>query len=181
MKSTSRHAFRAKWHEYNEGVFFVTICCHAKKHLFGFISDDEMHLSLIGMSAEDCLADIPKHFPDVELYNYIIMPNHVHFILDIKSHGENNGKKDEKLGCLKSPMHGEECQDFHHNSRLATIVGCSKAAVSRKSKCLTHDNTLIVWQRLYHEHIIRSEISYNLIMNYIDENVSRWDKDCFNR
>lgn len=87
--------------------------------------------------------------------------------------------KSNTLGCLKPPKHGEICNDFHHNSRLAVIVGSFKAAVTRlaRTRCIA---SLPVWQPRFHEHIIRNQHALDNIMTYIDENVSRWDKDCFN-
>jgi putative transposase len=42
-----------------------------------------MHLNDAGMIVHQCWCDIPKHFPNVELNNYIIMSNHVHGIIEI--------------------------------------------------------------------------------------------------
>ncbi len=43
-----RHQFRAKWHDYNCGVYFVTICSFEKKHSFGRISDNMFYPSELG-------------------------------------------------------------------------------------------------------------------------------------
>lgn len=204
----NRHQSRADWHDYCDGVYFVTICSPDKKHIFGEIAEGEMRLSELGRIAADCLHEIPAHHPDAEIISQVVMPNHLHIIIAITRPPIGNpgipgsgipgpvrtryiasssaesiiaspGAKSNILGCLKPPKHGEICNDFHHNSRLAVIVGSFKAAVTRlaRTRCIA---SLPVWQPRFHEHIIRNQHALDNIMTYIDENVSRWDKDCFN-
>ena len=175
-----RHAFRAKWHDYGCGIYFITICCHQKAHIMGKITDGEMTYSELGQIADDCIKAIPTHHPDVELWNHVVMPNHIHIVLAL--HATPPATTSTTIGCLKPPRHGEECSDYHHNSKLAIIVGTFKAAVTRQARtqCIKALPATI-WQRLYHEHIIRSQYAYENIMTYIDENVMRWDTDCFNK
>ncbi len=204
----NRHQSRADWHDYCDGVYFVTICSADKKHIFGEIAEGEMRLSELGRIAADCLHEIPAHHPDAEIISHVVMPNHLHIIIAITRPAIGNpgvpgsgipgpvrtryiasssaesiiaspGAKSNILGCLKPPKHGEICNDFHHNSRLAVIVGSFKAAVTRlaRTRCIA---SLPVWQPRFHEHIIRNQHALDNIMTYIDENVSRWDKDCFN-
>lgn len=206
--TANRHQSRADWHDYCDGVYFMTICSADKKHIFGEITDGEMHLSELGRIAADCLHEIPTHHPDAEIISQVVMPNHLHIIIAIIRPAIGNpgipgsgipgpvrtryiasssaesiiaspGAKSNILGCLKPPKHGEICNDFHHNSRLAVIVGSFKAAVTRlaRTRCIA---SLPVWQPRFHEHIIHNQHALDNIMTYIDENVSRWDKDCFN-
>lgn len=216
--TANRHQSRADWHDYCDGVYFVTICSADKKHIFGEITDGEMRLSELGMITADCLHEIPAHHPDAEIISHVVMPNHLHIIIAItrpaignpgipgsgipgsaipgsvrtryiasssaesiiaSAGAESIIAKSNTLGCLKPPKHGEICNDFHHNSRLAVIVGSFKAAVTRlaRTRCIA---SLPVWQPRFHEHIIRNQHALDNIMTYIDENVSRWDKDCFN-
>lgn len=206
--TANRHQSRADWHDYCDGVYFVTICSADKKHIFGETAEGEMRLSELGMITADCLHEIPAHHPDAEIISHVVMPNHLHIIIAIIRPAIGNpgipgsgipgpvrtryiasssaesiiaspGAKSNILGCLKPPKHGEICNDFHHNSRLAVIVGSFKAAVTRlaRTRCIA---SLPVWQPRFHEHIIRNQHALDNIMTYIDENVSRWDKDCFN-
>lgn len=206
--TANRHQSRADWHDYCDGVYFVTICSADKKHIFGEITDGEMRLSELGMITADCLHEIPAHHPDAEIISHVVMPNHLHIIIAITRPAIGNpgipgsgipgpvrtryiasssaesiiaspGAKSNILGCLKPPKHGEICNDFHHNSRLAVIVGSFKAAVTRLART-RYIASLPVWQSRFHEHIIRNQHALDNIMTYIDENVSRWDKDCFN-
>lgn len=183
---SNRHAFRASWHDYGSGVYFVTICAHEKQHLFGNISDGAMDLSEAGLIASDCIKSIPAHNDMTEIWNYIVMPNHVHMVISVgaryiaPAQSEEISPASHSLGCLKPPKHGEECEDYHHNSRLAVIIGTYKAAVTRmtRSRCIAPLQS--IWQRSFHEHIIRDQRALENIMNYIDNNIARWDDDCFN-
>lgn len=141
-----RHAFRARWHDYNGGIYFVTICTHRRKHLFGRIHSD---------------AAVGTRFIASAL-------------------GE----------IVEEAMHTEGVADFHHNSRLATIVGAFKAGVTRNARTrliaslpglhnYEHINRMPIWQSRYHEHIIRNQRAYDNIMNYIDNNIRNWHMDCF--
>jgi REP element-mobilizing transposase RayT len=80
-----RKSIRLKGYDYaQEGLYFITICCQDKAQLFGEIMNGEMILNECGEIANKCWMEIPEHFPNVELHEYIIMPNHVHGIIEIK-------------------------------------------------------------------------------------------------
>lgn len=150
---SDRHTFRAKWHDYNGGIYFVTICSADKRHIFGYISDARMHLSPIGKIVDECLSSIPVHNSGVEIWNQIVMPNHIHMVVMIPSQpvgaqyiapepgrpvgaqyiapGPGRSEPKSNIGCLKPPRYGEPCNDNHHNSALAVIVRTFKAAVTR--------------------------------------------------
>lgn len=145
-----RHAFRAKWHDYNDGIYFVTICSHEKKHIFGKIANGTMHMNELGEVVANCLKDIAFHNSDIEILNSVVMPNHVHMIISITSPpsaalvraryiaplpaptnpAANSASVSPNLGCLKPPMHGGPIDDFHHNSRLAQVVGGCNEGIS---------------------------------------------------
>lgn len=174
-----RHQFRADWHEYNEGVYFVTICCADKVHYFGEITDGVMNLSEIGTIAETCILSIPKHLPDVEIWSHVIMPNHIHMIVAVGTrHGASASGASSNIGCLKARRHdAPESQDFHHNSRLAVTMSQFKSSVSRISKTA---NLKFKWQERFYETIIRNQRAYDNIVAYIESNVENWTGDCFN-
>lgn len=206
---SDRHAFRVEWHDYNSGIYFVTICSKDKRHIFGKISDGKMTLSTIGNIINECLMAIPNHHKDVELWNYVVMPNHIHMALYVGAQpmpaqtnqirpvgaqyfAPTQASPEQNTGCLRPPRHGEPRADNHYNSRLAVIIRSFKAACSievnrRALACgssqgraqniapLPHG----IWQRNYHEHIIRNQRAFENIMNYIDTNIEKWNQDCF--
>ena len=183
-----RHQFRAKWHDYSCGIYFVTICSHEKRHLFGRIVGMRFIASESGKIVEENIQSIPSHYVDVELLNHVVMPNHIHMVISVGTRFIASAATDQShpaatdqsvnTGCLKSPEHGDECIDKHHNSRLATIIGSFKAGVTRTLRT-RRIASLPCWQSRYHEHIIRNKRTFDNIMNYVDTNVENWTKDCF--
>jgi putative transposase len=76
---------RLKGYDYSsEGHYFITICANEMQHFFGRIINGEMHLSEIGKLAEKFWLEIPNHFPNAILNEFIIMPNHIHGIITLK-------------------------------------------------------------------------------------------------
>lgn len=190
-----RHQIRANWHDYNGGVYFVTICCDSKRHYFGEIYGGEMHLSDIGNIAKLCIGQISSHHRfKVEVWNHVIMPNHIHMVVFIDaSENELDCNNNVNVGAIRPPAHGVPCGDNHFNSKLAVVVRTFKAAVSRlysqnvlsarggvpsRAQCIA---PLRVWQRNYYEHIIRTQRAFDNIMLYIDSNIEKWSNDCFNK
>lgn len=199
-----RHRFRADWHNYNGGIYFITICTAGKKHIFGHIADGKMRLSPLGNIVTSCIINIPAHHSGVELYNHIVMPNHIHMVIAIRAAAvttaaaaavgaqyiapeqqvtpeQQNTTGQTNIGCLKAPRHGEPCCDNHYNSALAVVIRTFKAAVTRLARAQCIAPLQGIWQRNYYEHIIRHQTAFDNIMNYIDSNPERWGADCYNQ
>ncbi len=87
------------------------------------------------------------------------MPNHIHLLLSV-----NDGER----AIRESPL--------HRRSVLSKVVGYIKMNSSKDIHSTYKGN---IWQRNYHDHIIRSERDYKKIWEYIDTNVLKWEKDCF--
>jgi len=66
-----------------EGWYFVTICSKNRNCIPGNIENGEMVHSSIGLQAKSLWEEIPKHFPQVELGEFVIMSNHVHGMIAI--------------------------------------------------------------------------------------------------
>lgn len=79
-----RKSIRLKGYDYSQsGLYFITICCYNKECMFGEISNGTMTLNSAGQVAQHCWLEIPSHFPIVVLHEHIIMPNHIHGIIEI--------------------------------------------------------------------------------------------------
>lgn len=196
-----RHQFRANWHPYDEGLYFVTICCADKRHLFGKIVGAQFIASTLGSLVKENIEKIPSYYNDVKILNHVVMPNHIHMVISIATSpvgtrfiasaaskapeaSQPSPASPQKLGCLRQSRHeAPESQDFHHNSRLASVVGAFKAGVTRQARARqipSQSGNPKIWQQRFHEYIIRSERAYTNIMNYIDNNVANWHNDTFN-
>ena len=79
-----RRSIRLKGYDYSQaGLYFITICVQDRKNLFGKIVDGEMILNDAGKMADNEWEKIPGRFTNVQLHEYIIMPNHFHAIMEI--------------------------------------------------------------------------------------------------
>ena len=144
------------------GAYFLTICTKDRKNLFwdnshpSIVGEDiilppeELRLSACGKVVRDAIALIPHHYPHIELLQYVIMPNHVHMILFVTY---NDGR------LVASPT-----------TTISTVIGQMKRYVSRQ----LGDS---VWQRSFHDHVIRNSDDYTEISKYISENPLRWKYD----
>ena len=152
---------RAKWWNYsNNGLYFITICTAGHEHFFGEIVND-MELSAIGKIALQCWLDIPNHFPFVKLDAFVVMPNHVHGILEI-------------VNITPPPTTKNK---FGPQSRnLASIIRGYKIGVQ---KYATYNKIDFDWQARFHDHIIRNDAEFHRIHHYIVENPAKWKQDKF--
>jgi hypothetical protein len=79
-----RRSVRLKEYDYSQpGEYFVTICTHNHESTLGEIINGEMRLNEIGKIAEKCWKEISRHFMNVQLDEFVVMPNHLHGILTI--------------------------------------------------------------------------------------------------
>ena len=177
---------RAKWLEYNDGEYFVTVCTCERKHYFGQIEDDIMTLSLIGKCLDTMLMDASKYQSYIHVSQYVIMPNHFHAIISIDS---NEFKDNPKVGtqyiaseksntniCQADAMYCVPTTKGYKRPLLSSFIALLKAAVTRHA----HKNNLaFTWQSRYHDHAIRDYNDKNNITQYIANNVLNWKKDCF--
>jgi putative transposase len=141
----------------------VTICTYEKECMFGVIENEEMKLNLEGKIADKCWSKIPELYDNVELDEFIIMPNHVHGIIMIKPVGV------EYIQPLRNKY-----QHVIPNS-LGSIIRSYKAAVARE--CRKKCSSYFGWQRDFYEHIIHTDKELTNIRKYITENVLKWSLD----
>ena len=187
---------RLKNYDYSQnGTYFITICTKNHEELFGTVvgeaiclplpqtdvpsqthvlpqthisgitADNNVYtqitLSDIGNKIEIAINNIPKIYPDTSVDIYVIMPNHIHIILIIDN---NNGRTDNNNG-----RHGRQIAS---PTTVKTIIGQMKRFVSMQCG-------FSVWQKSFHDHIIRNQKEYYRIVKYIKNNPMRWINDCY--
>jgi len=171
-----------KGYDYSqEGLYFITVCIDDKKCLFGKIkpadeigvqSMNEMILNDAGKIANECWLQIPLHFPDVILHQHIVMPNHIHGILEITKSGAV-GVENERNQNIE-PRRQNEYQKIIPRS-IGSIVRGFKTGVTKWFR--NNTDIVDVWQRNYYEVVIRNEQSYDQIADYILNNPGNWKND----
>ena len=128
----------------------------------------EMHLSAVGEIAAQYWREIPEHHADVELDEFVVMPNHVHGIVMMRKPVETphatSLQGDPKMSEISPKVES-----------LSTIIRSYKSAVTR----FTGLNGLngFAWQSRFYDHIIRDEKSFNIIRQYIFDNPLKWELD----
>ena len=86
MVTYKRKQIRLKKYDYSDaGWYFVTICIQDTKCLLGDIINNQMNLNGFGNVINQYWLNIPNHFNNVELDEYVIMPNHIHGIIVIRN------------------------------------------------------------------------------------------------
>lgn len=178
---TDRHQFRARFHDYNDGVYFVTVCCKNKLHMLGHITNGEIVLSQCGIELQQWLERL-KTTSKFRIINEVIMPNHFHLLVGTRFCASplanaTQTRTNHNPGCLKPPKYGDPVEDLHHNSALAVFMGNLKGGITRFAR---KNGIQFEWQQRFHEHIVRSQRAFDNIMYYIDNNIANWDTDCFN-
>jgi len=79
-----RRSIRLQGYDYSQsGAYFITTCTQNRECLFGEIHNGKMYLNEYGEIAKKCWVEIPKHHQNVQLDEYVIMPNHIHGIVVI--------------------------------------------------------------------------------------------------
>lgn len=155
---------RAPWWDYGQNAaYFITICTKNRIHYFGEIIEQKMCLSPLGECAESCWNDIPNHFPFVKLGVFVVMPNHVHGIIMID--------KDIKPSPAIYLDDGARNKFDAQSKNIASIIRGFKIGVTKKSKLVYTD---FKWQSRFHDHIIRNDIDYQRINDYIENNPLNW-------
>lgn len=158
------------WDYSNPGLYFVTICTKNFVEWFGKIEDGEMELNEYGIVAEKCWVAIPEHFENVELDEFIIMPNHIHGIVGID--GEYFRGRD--VACNVSTS--KQMSNISPKpGSLSAIIRSYKSAVTRNIR--KYHNPNFAWQPRFYDHIIRTKTALENIQNYIKQNPANWKKD----
>ena len=168
---------RATWHNYNGGKYYITICTHNREHFFGEINNGIMHLSDVGKYTTECLQNITIHNPYAEIPVFVVMPNHIHAIVLI-----NEIPPCRDVACNVSTGDADESNKqmieiTKHQSLLSFAIRGFKSAVTK----FAGDNGIqFAWQTRFYDSIILTQSSMKKVVEYIEENIPNWDKDCFN-
>ena len=139
------------------GAYFVTICTKNRQNIFwgnvgaSIARPQTPRLSHAGQIVEQAIQNIEHYYPAITLDHYVVMPNHIHLLLQINT--DENGRP------MVAPT-------------ISTVIQQMKGFVSNQLG-------VSFWQKLFHDHVIRNEHDYRIIWEYIDNNPAQWELDCF--
>lgn len=168
-----RKSIRLPHYDYTQnGMYYITICTHERMHYFGEIVDGKMFINNVGKIATECWVDIPKHFPFVELDEFVIMPNHVHGILTINKRPSQTDAGTQNFVSLQTIPYKNKFGPQSEN--LGSIMRGYKVGVKAWA---TKHNIDFTWQSRFYERVIRNETELLNIRTYIQNNVQKWAED----
>ncbi len=160
MELPKRKSIRLKDYDYSQnGAYFVTICTHNRECIFGEIVVGQglcsCRLTQNGNIIGEEIDALLIRYPGIVISNYVIMPNHIHIIIQIE--------RQEQSPC---PTVGD-------------VICTFKSITTKKSNLFDNVKGRKIWQFRYHDHIIRNEKEYLKIWQYIDTNPQKWEEDCY--
>ena len=166
---------RMQSYDYRQtGAYFVTVCAGERRCVFGSVRDGSVSLSRYGeIVVEEWLA-VPEHRPGVELDVFVVMPNHFHGLLVVDD-GSCRG-----TACRAQGGEGDDAQRSFGGlaaGSLGAVVGGFKSAVARRINRERGTPGDVVWQRNFHERVVRNERMLDALRIYIESNRANWEKD----
>ena len=157
-----RQSRRLNGHDYaSAGLYFITLNTENRNKLFGEIKNGGMQLNEAGLIAQKCWLEIPEHFPHVTLLDFVIMPNHIHGIIEIIYNPNTVG--------------AENFPPLPYSKTIGSIVRGFKIGVTKWIR--QHTTIHEVWQRNYYDHIIHDTDSFERICQYIRDNPKNWNEN----
>jgi len=187
-----RRSIRLKGYDYAQaGLYFITICCQDRAHLFGEISDGVMILNEYGKIAFAEWENSINIRDNICLHDFVVMPNHIHGIIEIvfKKANQYAGKL-ELAPITKFQSPSQTIGSIVRGYKIATIKKIKDKVLERGELQFAHTSQFApiekiiqldfkIWQRNYYEHIIRNEASHQRISDYILNNPAQWTEDKF--
>ena len=77
----------------SNGIYFVTICTENKKCILGdvintdFVEGATVQLTETGRLVQNTIGRLPDAFPGINIHNYVVMPNHLHLLIELQNAG----------------------------------------------------------------------------------------------
>jgi len=146
--------------EYNyqtPGAYFVTVCTKDRCSIFwenvgaSIARPQEIKLTACGVWAKEAVESIEEKYPAISVEAYVIMPNHIHLLLQIHAHEDGRA--------MLAPT-------------LSIVVQQMKGFVTKKVG-------YTLWQKGFYDHVIRNEKDFWEISEYIQNNPIKWIEDEF--
>lgn len=153
MELPKRKQIRLTEYDYStSNAYFITICTQNRKNIFWkdlgkkVACPENVPLSDLGMYVKQVICDIPRHYPAISVDHAVIMPDHIHLLLQI--HTAADGRP------MAAPT-------------VSSVINQAKGAVSKKAG-------FSVWQKGFYDHVIRNDADYQDVWNYIEGNPGKW-------
>jgi putative transposase len=168
-----RRSVRLRSFDYSRaGGYFITICAFQRECIFGEVAEATVRLNEMGEIVREEWLKSGEIRAEIYLDEFVVMPNHFHAIVLFGPEGPHG---------IRPPLAKLSIQDANSPLRkpksLGALVGGFKSAVTRRISELTGNSGSAIWQRNYHEHVIRNEKDLSSIRQYIIDNPIKWEFD----
>ena len=164
----NRKPLRLKNFDYStSGAYFITICTKDRKMLFSPVGADSISARMI----ERTFLETIDRYAGVESPIYVVMPNHFHAIITISQAIIESAPAGvgSRADMESVPTVSKIVQSFKRYSTVEYIKMVKDGILPPFDKQL--------WQRSFHDHVIRNPDDYYEIYKYIYENPMRWELD----
>ncbi|MBN1197023.1 MAG: hypothetical protein JXA62_06425 [Candidatus Aminicenantes bacterium] len=179
----NRRSIRLRGFDYSSvGAYFVTICTHKHKCVFGEVINSQMVLNDAGMMVQEVWDQIRGNYTGVETDEFVIMPNHIHGIIVLVG-AAPRGRPDGYHACAENEYGATgQPQGVAPTLSLPDVVLRFKTMTTKRYADSVKEYGWPsfpgkLWQRNYYEHIIRNEIEWKHLREYIINNPVKWECD----
>ncbi len=190
-----RRSVRLVGHDYASGTYFITLYAHERACLFGDVVDDDVLLNPFGRIVAEEWRRSAEIRPEIVLVDVVVMPNHLHGLVTILgptglplnadvhpvgAHGRapvSTPTRGPSITTDQGPE-SEARAPLHRRPRsLGSFVGGFKSASTTRINALRGTTGTPVWQRGFHDHLVRTDHAFDRIRAYIAANPARWQQD----
>jgi len=157
LNKKCRKSIRLKNYDYRkDGFYFITICIQNREQLLGKIFDNAYYINDAGLMIKSIWNNLSKYYQGVETHDFVVMPNHIHGIVELKNSSLDLSELIRRFKTFTTNQYIDGVHNYQWESFHKTL-----------------------WQRNYHEHIIRSDVSFEKLQSYILTNPLQWRDDVF--
>jgi putative transposase len=169
------------WNYSDPASYFITICIQCRADILGSIINGKMQLSEYGEIVKNEFYLMRNYNKRAVLDEWVIMPNHVHFILTL---GEYDVvEKIHEFSLPATPPSETDIEQYRRLRRkmlIPILTGKFQQQTSKQINILRNTPGEKTWQPNYYDHVIRDELEYKRIRQYIINNPAKWEHDSLN-
>lgn len=174
------------WDYSSEAIYFITLVAQNRECIFGAIDDNKMILNDNGKIIETELLKSITIRERWFFHNWVIMPNHIHLLVEIISSSEVETHCSASLPSaslqLESESHSESKPQklSRKPNSISSFVAIFKSVTTKQINVIMNYDVNTIWQSNYHDHIVRNYNSFDTIYHYIKNNPKNWNTDSIN-
>jgi putative transposase len=164
-----RRSVRLQGYDYSQnGAYFVTICAFNRECLFGEVVNEMMLLNAWGEIVQEEWLRSAEIRREIELDLFVVMPNHFHGIIVLTG---------DTVGANRRFAPTENRPSGTTSGSVSAIIQQYKSIVTKRINTMRDTPGTPVWQRSFHNRIIRNEEALNKARQYVENNPARWAFD----